>query len=434
MKGNNFQLIVLIIFIVLAVFGILVFAGLIPIGQIKQAGPTGTVVMWGTVKTTAISNALTDFARTNTTVNLKYVEKDPVTFDHDLLEALATGTGPDLFILPDDLILHYQDKISPIPYAAYPEANFKNTFAAAGEIYLSSKGILALPLSIDPLVMYYNRSVLDANNIATPPAYWDDLQNMVPTITQKDSTGQIQSSAVALGGFANIDHAKYIISTLFMQAGSSITEAAGGSFVSTLDTLSTTAGYADPGSVISFYTQFADPLSPYYSWNSALPDALDAFSANTLAFYFGYASELSTITSKNPNLNFYIAPIPQIKNAGTKATFGKTQGIAVSAFSKNQAAAFAVAGLLASGDFAKQFSDALLVAPARRDLLASKPTDAYFPIFYSSALFARSWLDPSSADTDTIFSNMVDNVLSNNLSPNDAVKDASAKLGLLLEQ
>jgi len=65
-------------------------------------------------------------------------------------------------------------------------------------------------------------------------------------------------------------------------------------------------------------------------------------------------------------------------------------------------------------------------------LLSTKPADAYSPIFYSSALYARSWLDPSSKDTDSVFSGMINNVLSNNMSVSDSVKDASAKMSLFI--
>ena len=113
-------------------------------------------------------------------------------------------------------------------------------------------------------------------------------------------------------------------------------------------------------------------------------------------------------------------------------TFAHVTGIAVSAFSKNTAAAVAVAGLLSNGDFPSKLATALSVAPARRDLLAVLPSDAYSPIFYSSALFARSWLDPSPVETNSIFQTMVENVLSNNMTADNSILDASAKLGLLL--
>jgi len=59
------------------------------------------------------------------------------------------------------------------------------------------------------------------------------------------------------------------------------------------------------------------------------------FSAENLAFYFGFASELPTLVNRNPNQNFFVASLPQIKNASFKLTSARVTGIAISAFSKN---------------------------------------------------------------------------------------------------
>src|SRR3989344_9647409 len=98
MRGN-FQVIIIIVFIALAVFGILVFSGAIPIGDDDAPGSGGTVVLWGTVKNTAMAEFLEDFNKANPAFTVKYVEKSADTFNQDLLEALAAGTGPDLFFL-----------------------------------------------------------------------------------------------------------------------------------------------------------------------------------------------------------------------------------------------------------------------------------------------------------------------------------------------
>src|SRR3989344_5047632 len=158
---KNFQLVTIIVFIALAVFGILVFSGAVPIGNNKKAGGLGTVVLWGTAKNSVIASLLEEFNNANPTFIVKYEQKSADSFDQDLLEALAGGTGPDMFFLPSNLAFHYANKIFTIPYQSYPLASFKNNFAGAGEVFLTSKGILAFPLSIDPLVMYYNRSMLD---------------------------------------------------------------------------------------------------------------------------------------------------------------------------------------------------------------------------------------------------------------------------------
>jgi len=427
---KNFQLIILIVFIAAAIFGVLVFSGAIKLGNDNGAGSLGTVTLWGTVPTSMINTPLDDFNNANPTFVVKYVQKMPDTFDQDLLEALATGSGPDMFFLPDNLAYHYANKIFPIPYASYPLSSFENVFAGAGDVFLTSKGILAFPMSIDPLMMYYNRSILDANGVVYPPATWDDLVSLVPTLVQRDNSNKIIKPAVAMGHYSNVNNAKDILAALFMQAGNPIVKEANGVFGSTLDS---TAGNLP--AILKFYTDFADPNnSATYSWNASFPNSVDVFSAENLAFYFGFASELPTLVNRNPNQNFFVASLPQIKNASFKLTSARVTGIAISAFSKNLNTAFTAASLMATTNFAAKFATATGTAPARRDLLSTKPADAYSPIFYSSALYARSWLDPSSKDTDSVFSGMINNVLSNNMSVSDSVKDASAKMSLLFSR
>ena len=123
----NFQLIVLIVFIAAAIFGVLVFSGAIPIGGNGTSSPS-TIVLWGTVPTLSISSALKDFNDANPSFVVKYVQKSSDTFDQDLLEALASGTGPDMFFLPNDLAYHYTNKIFTIPYASYPISVFNSIF------------------------------------------------------------------------------------------------------------------------------------------------------------------------------------------------------------------------------------------------------------------------------------------------------------------
>lgn len=426
MKGN-FQIIILIVFVVCAILGILVFSGAIPLGkQTNDAGSQGTVVLWGTVKTQVVYPLIENFNRANPAFILKYEEKSTDTFDKDLLEAFASGEGPDIFFISDDLAYKYSNKIYTIPFSGFPVDTFKNVFAGAGEVFLTSKGVLAFPLTIDPLMMYYNRSILDANGITYPPVYWDEFSSLVPVLTKKDDRGLITKSTVAMGHFSNILHAKDILSTLFMQTGNTIITEKNGYFTSVLK------GGESSNAVLKFYTNFADPLNNLYSWNKAFSNSGDAFSAENLAFYFGYASELQSLVNKNPNQNFLVTAVPQIRNSNFKSTSAHVMGIAVSSFSKNFNAAFTTAGLIANGDFVSKLATSLGVAPARRDLLKTIPTDAYLPTFYSSALFARSWLDPSPKDTDTIFKGMVEKVLSNSLSIEQAIGDASSKLGLLL--
>jgi ABC-type glycerol-3-phosphate transport system substrate-binding protein len=388
-------------------------------------------VLWGTVPASLLRGPLEDFNDANPNFILRYEEKSADSFDRDLLEAMAAGTGPDMFLISDSLAYHYADKIVTIPYASYSPAAFKNIFAGAGEVFMTGEGILAFPLSIDPLVLYYNRSILDGESVVTSPKDWEEFSEDVVKLTQKDEGNQISRSAAALGQYANVAHAKDILAMLFMQAGNPIIsqDTQGGAFRSVL---ASTVGIYNMPSILEFYTNFADPNSRLYSWNRSFPNSEDVFTSEDLAFYFGYASELPVLVNKNPNLNFFAAGVPQIKGAKSKLTRAQVTGVAVASSSKNLNTALTAASLLASSDFAEKYAQALGLPPARRDLLALPPPDTFSPIFYSSALFAKSWLDPSPEDTNNIFSVMVNSVLSNNMSPSDAMRDASSKLDLLL--
>ncbi|MEI7709110.1 MAG: extracellular solute-binding protein [bacterium] len=429
---KKFQIIVIVIFIVLAIFGVLVFSGTIPIGKNSSSTPgaLGNVVLWGFVKSSVLSTPIDAFNAANTSFVLKYVEKSPDTFDHDLLEALADGNGPDLILVPENLAFHYSARIFPIPYESYPLASYQSNFASAGNVFATSKGILAFPLSIDPLMMYFNRSTLDANGIVYPPASWDDLVSITPTLTKKDDANKITKSAVGLGHFVNVDNAKAILSTLLMQAGSPlVSEQNGGVFKSKFDTSNPDLSSSD---ILNFYTSFTDPNKAVYTWNRSLPGSGNFFSSENSAFYFGFASELSSLINRNPNQNFGVAAVPQIKNASSKSTYSHVFGVALLSSSRNSNTAFTAASLLASGDFAAQFANATGTVPARRDLLNTKKTDAFSNIFYTSALFAKSWLDPASSGTDKIFSGMIEGAISNSVTSASALSDASSKLDFLL--
>ena len=110
MKGN-FQIIIIVVFIALAIFGVLVFSGAIPIGKNTSPGGQGTIVLWGSVPSGTMAPLLEEFNTANQSFVVKYVEKSSDTFDQDLLEALASGTGPDMVLLPDNLAFHYANKL-----------------------------------------------------------------------------------------------------------------------------------------------------------------------------------------------------------------------------------------------------------------------------------------------------------------------------------
>ena len=155
---SNFQIIFLSIFGFFAVLAVIIFFGDFAYRH-RHERNDGDVLVWGTIREDVIGPLLDDFSNKNKNIRITYVEKNPATFDKEFIEALASGRGPDLFFLPQDFILKYEDKILPIPYAMISERDFKNTYIEEGELYLAANGILGLPITVDPMVMYWNRDI-----------------------------------------------------------------------------------------------------------------------------------------------------------------------------------------------------------------------------------------------------------------------------------
>ncbi|HEY4477907.1 MAG TPA: extracellular solute-binding protein [Candidatus Paceibacterota bacterium] len=369
--------------------------------------------------------------RVNQEIDVSYSYIEPETFNQELLEAMAEGKGPDMFLLPDDLARSYLNRITAISYAKYPAANFKTNFASAGDIFTTPTGILALPLTIDPLVMYYNRSILNTNGVVYPPSNWNEFSDVIPKLTKKNDANQITASAVALGQFANVTNAKDIITTLFMQTGNPIVERDENRIYRTT-LIKEEKNSQQLIGALDFYTSFANPLLPNYSWHRGLPKSRDYFTSENLAFYFGYASELPILMNRNPNLDLQISEMPQMKNASFKVTKARVTGVAISAFARDQALALAVANLMTNAGFVRDFARETGTAPARRDLLSTQLADEYMPNVFKSALYSKSWFDPSPSDTDLVFKTMVDDVLSNVSTTANAIQRANGQIDLLL--
>lgn len=425
-------------YIVFGAFIFFIILGAILFSTYRSSTSTDTnirITVWGTLPADSFS-AFTSryFSDVDLKYNVDYVERDPATFDADLVEALASGTGPDAIILPEELIVRYSNKIYTIPYAVLPELTFKQTFIQEGELYLNGAGALALPLSVDPLVMYWNRDIFNNISVTKPPANWADISNLVSKITKKDSVQNILQSTVALGEARNVANAKEILSALIMQAGSPIVsyDKEAGTFVNSLNDsfgLTTEPAVAS----LQFYTNFSNPTRKDYSWNRALPNSLDAFANGDLAIYFGFSSEFTKIKNKNPNLNFDVAVLPQALGAKTYSTFGHMLGLAIMKNSADPAGAYSVISALTSSGAFPFWTSIFNTPSARRDILGVADKSAVKTVFNQSAIMARGWLDPNKAGASAIFQEMIESYTTGRDSLSGAVSTASDRLDNLLK-
>ena len=218
---NNFQTILIAVFLAFFVFAVLVFSGAINMPNIFGNKDTGTasgnVVVWGTFPNTVFETSIDNISSANKDLNLSYSQKNISTYQQDLVEAFANGTGPDLFIITPDMIKKNTNFISKMPYTNYPRKAFTDLFIDGASIYLDSDGIIGYPLMVDPVVLYYNKDILSNKGIIYPPQTWDELFTMNSSLTERDNSGTISQSMIALGQYDNINNVKDILATLFIK-------------------------------------------------------------------------------------------------------------------------------------------------------------------------------------------------------------------------
>lgn len=431
-KGmNKFQTILLIIFAVGIFIGVALFAGVRPGGNEAKV-MQGTIKIWGTLDDTTFNNALGPAIEQVGEMKIEYKKYKPEEFYVELVDALASGTGPDVILITGDDVVRQQSRIVPLAYTNFPKSLYNDMYVNSAQIFFTNSGVAAFPLFIDPLVMYYNKDTLSSNFLLDPPNTWDSLVNMVPDFTVATDSGGIEKSTVALGSFANVPHATDIISTLMMQLGNPIVVTTDkGVFESTFKDQTTESAMTPALSALQFYLGFTDKTQKTYSWNTSLPNARDAFLAGDLAFYLGYASEFPDIRRSNPNLNFGVTIIPQLNNAPAKVTYGRLYGLAVTRTTQNIPGAFSAVQAIASKDSIFELANAFHLPPVRRDLLNVDIDDPNFRVFYQSAIIARMWPKPDVMSTDAIIESLINDASSGRDSLNrliDVADDSFADL------
>lgn len=364
MKTTPFQLAIIGFFGFAALAAVGVLSGIIKLPQSADKSIAGTVVVWGTLDQKAFQFTENPLMLVNKNIVFKYVQKPQVNFESNLSEAIASGKGPDIIIISQEQILRNKSKILLQPIDPNAKLSYKNTFINGAELFLSEEGVIAFPFAVNPLVMFYNNRLLTSAGFSKPPQFWDEMGNYVDALTFKNDEKDIRRSAVALGVFENMEYPVDVLSALILQTGNKIvgSETKYDNREVAYTTYQSFFSSNETDQVLDFFNAFSNPQKKLYSWNKSLPEDIDAFTSEFSTFWFGYPTDVSRIRAKNPNLDFKVTSIPQIRTSQNRSTYGKLYGVAVLKSSPNKAAASVIQRALTQGDAQKitiEYSDGL---------------------------------------------------------------------------
>lgn len=404
------------------------------VGSTQQTA--ATLEVWGVFDGTAtFSDSIKAFEKANSGTKVNYRVIPYNEYEKTLLNALAAGQGPDIFMIHDTWLPRHIDKLQPMP-SSFPDTKaplrtlrqFQDLFVGvAYNDLVNDNKIYAMPLYVDTLALYYNKDMFASAGITHPPTTWDEFMANVKVLTQFDASHNITISGAAIGSARNINRSTDILMMLMLQSGVQMTNNDGNqaTFAHSV------AGQPVGERALTFYTDFTNPQKEIYTWNDNLHYSVDAFAAGETAMMLNYQHQLAAIRERAPRLNFGVAAMPQA-TATDRRTYGDYWALGVALRSQQPYAAWRFVDYMTAGEGNIPYLNAADRPAARNDLIEQQKSEQDMGVFAEQALTARSWFQVDNQTIETIFADMIDSVNLGRQSVRDAIKEAEAKVTVLM--
>jgi len=394
-----------------------------------------TLTVWKTFEDSQnLQGILQAYRKLRPNVNIVYTKKNVETYEEDLLNALASGTGPDIFSIHNSWLPKYTDKLVPAPGTIWQFTDYKNSFVDVAVNDFTKDGqIYSAPMYVDSLALYYNKDLMGTVGIATPPKTWSELEDDVRILKRSDSRGYFTRSGVAIGTNSNVNRAVDILYLLMLQKGTAPFNQYGQPNFSSSQYVG--GNYTNPGAeALSYYTSFASPSSLNYNWNLRSDYSVDAFANGRAAYLISYSYMRDTILQKAPNLNFDVAQVPQPNLESPTVNFANYWGEAVSKQSKNSDYAWDFIKFLTSRESLDMYYAENKLPSSRKDLVELQISDPDIGVFAHANLTAKNFYRPDQVKMDGIFGQVIDNVILNGFSAQESLSQAQQQTSALLRE
>ncbi len=423
----------IIVILLIALVGLLLLSG-----KTNNNVPAGNVELtwWKTFEDPDnVQQLIADYESSHKNVTINYVKKDVTTYQNDLVQAFASGNGPDIFSIHNDWLPSELDKMAPMPNSSNNIRTYKAAFAdvASGD-FIKDNQIYAVPMNLDVLALYYNKDLLGSAGISTPPTTWNEFESDVEKITKQDRPGNFVHSGTAMGVASNVNRAVDILSLLMLQNG---TQMYNSDFTSAMfDQTAQDGSNTNPGATaLQFFTQFADPTKRSYTWNAKADNSVDAFTQNKVGMMLSYYYMKPQIQAKGPNINWDVAAAPQISSDPSlvKVNFANYWGEGVYKNSKSTAVAWDFLNFITSKDELNKYYTQHKLIASRKDILSTQISDPEIGVYAESALTAKSVYKKDAGNFEAVFSKMIDDVSVRSLSVEESISNAAQQINLQLQ-
>jgi multiple sugar transport system substrate-binding protein len=385
-----------------------------------------TLTYWGLWEPKSVMDqVIADWNEDNPKIKIDYSMQSVKQYRERIQSALARDEGADIFRYHISWLPMLKSHLSSVPSEVMSASQFESTFyPVASRNLRSGASYLGIPLEIDTLALFYNKTIFQAAG-KTPPATWDELRELAVELTTVDESGRIQIAGAALGTTNNVDHWSDILGLMMLQNEADLANP-------------TTPNAED---ALTYYTIFnkTDQV-----WDNTLPNSTLAFANGKLAMYFGFSWDVFEIKRINENLEFGIVKAPQL--TGTNISWASFWVEGVNNESEYEEEAWEFLEYLSSEEvltklYEEESKLRLFGEPySRIDMADQAKTNPLVSPFIEQAPQAQTWYLCSRTFDNGINDKMIDyfkdavNAVNLNKEPEEALETAASGVSQLLSQ
>lgn len=406
------------------------------------------------------------YVATHPLVTIKYRKfDDQEDYYRTILNELAEGEGPDIFSVPNYWIKRNARKITPLdPTVASPK-DFADTFVAVAEkdlVFADPRDgvtkIFALPLTVDTLALYYNKSLYEDRipSRGRPAETWEEFKEDVFQLTKADNSFErFELAGTAIGRSDNIARAVDILYLMMLQYKVKFyNDALNRAEFSKQSAIGTSSINYNPATeALKLYTSFGLASQKNYTWNEYMADAaspvkeIEAFARGKVATIFGYSylyeqikEQIEELKKKNvPTIDpgvIRVSSVPQVNDPATSTekrdAYANYFVETVGRNTEHPEVAWDFLMFISSKDNIAYYNEKTRRPTSRRDQIEEQKADPIYGVFAEQVGYAESLLIYDWQLYADIFGKAISDVISTTVSTVEAVRTAENSINLVL--
>jgi multiple sugar transport system substrate-binding protein len=366
-----------------------------------------TLTYWRTWNEASyIQPIIDEFQKLHPNVKIQIRDIDYGSYDAELAQAAQTGNLPDIYSVLNDWMPRYENYSTPAPDTVYTEKVYKNVFVDAATQRLVYNGkIHGVTYGVSTLGLYYNPALLKEAGVEVPKN-WDEFSETSRKLTKRNGSTIIQSGAAI--GTSNVHQSVDIQSVLMLQNGAKLTDDPP---TKALMAQPDASGYASGAKAMEYFTSFASPTKQNYSFSDDLGYTVKAFAEGRAAMMINYPFKATEVRQFNPNLDFKMAKLPQIKDE-KEINFSLYWVELVNKNSANAEVAWDFVRFAATRDNQKKFNVQTLRPTSRKDLINDQKKDETLGVFAGQTDTAQTFYRGNDKDMNGFYYDATTSILS----------------------